>query len=516
MSIAFVSAGAVGTGTTTVSPGYASSVALGNKLYLVVVDKYPTAGPTAPSGWTLLPGAQVDKTGLANGTNVGDVRTTVYWKIADATDVSNSGSGATISITVTSANASIAFMLCYSFDSGFTLYEEVYTGSAAGPGTTAIDIACSSATAPHGAQVGDMWVGFLGYASSVRQSAEAFVLNNTGSLSAATFATASERADASAAVGQDVSVMVSDATVTTAGGALATPHFTSTAASSQASTIGFAAVVLRLYQVSNSSFQITSGLGQRQTAGFSNTYSAGAWADDIGGACTAGFVQATSGNRPTTTTLPDGTDTALVFNGTTDFVQSPGTGVPVCVVPTGGFRLIFGIFKVTGNATTDLSILTVDDSVQREIFIGGSGTRTTVAGALAYRVNAGAQSWEGTTNLADGNYHRFIIFETASASASQVQIWIDGTKQLDDSTQAAGTSFDTSDGGVGAGGNFWIGHDDFAPPNNFTGNIARVGFAQSSSTFSSTDIANLDAALNNLLQVIVSSDPYGMMGLFGM
>lgn len=110
MAVSYVAAGAVVSGTTSLTPAFPAGIASGDLLLLVVVNKYPTNGPSTPSGWTLV--AQKSGGAGSAGVDSGNVYTTVYYKVA-----SGSESG-TETVTVTSANVSLAQILCYTNATG--------------------------------------------------------------------------------------------------------------------------------------------------------------------------------------------------------------------------------------------------------------------------------------------------------------------------------------------------------------------------------------------------------------
>lgn len=110
MAIAFVASGAQATGSISLSVAYPAGLASGNLLLLCISNKYPTNGPSTPSGWTLV--AQKSGGVGASGADSGQVYSTVFSKVADGTESGN------LSVTLTSANSAVGRMLCYSNATG--------------------------------------------------------------------------------------------------------------------------------------------------------------------------------------------------------------------------------------------------------------------------------------------------------------------------------------------------------------------------------------------------------------
>ncbi len=78
MAIAFVAAGAVGTGTTSVTPGLPASLATGNGVPLVIVAKPSTATIGLSAGWALV-GSNNGGAG-ATGVGTGPTKVTVQFR----------------------------------------------------------------------------------------------------------------------------------------------------------------------------------------------------------------------------------------------------------------------------------------------------------------------------------------------------------------------------------------------------------------------------------------------------
>lgn len=82
--IIWKAAGASGTGTSSASPSYPASIAAGNTLILIVINKYPGNGPATPSGWTLA--HEISGGAGSPGMDNGQVTLTIFKKVADGTE----------------------------------------------------------------------------------------------------------------------------------------------------------------------------------------------------------------------------------------------------------------------------------------------------------------------------------------------------------------------------------------------------------------------------------------------
>lgn len=102
--------GALGTANgqiATAAPVTPATVNAGEMLLLFVANKGPN-GPDTPSGWTACANGQGFGGDGGSGADVGDVWTTVFYKVADGSE-----DGATVNISVTSGNGVYANILSY-------------------------------------------------------------------------------------------------------------------------------------------------------------------------------------------------------------------------------------------------------------------------------------------------------------------------------------------------------------------------------------------------------------------
>lgn len=112
MAITFQSAGTPSAVTPSPTPSYPTSIAAGDLLWLLVVNKYPTNGPSTPSGWTFY--AQTSGGQGSSGADSGNVYVTLYYRIADGTETG------TFTVTITGANSSRAQVTRWSKGAGET------------------------------------------------------------------------------------------------------------------------------------------------------------------------------------------------------------------------------------------------------------------------------------------------------------------------------------------------------------------------------------------------------------
>lgn len=101
----FVASGAGISGTTSLVAAYPAGLAPGDLLVLHVVNKYPGATPTTPSGWTVV--GQTSGGSGAAGADSGSVVVSVFTRIADGSETG------TLTVAVPGANSSRARMHAY-------------------------------------------------------------------------------------------------------------------------------------------------------------------------------------------------------------------------------------------------------------------------------------------------------------------------------------------------------------------------------------------------------------------
>src|SRR5690349_3513003 len=92
-----------------------------------VVNKYPSNGPTTPSGWTLV--GQFSGGSGAAGADVGSVYVTIYSKPSDGTKTG------TQTISVPSGNSSLARICAYSCAAGAAWGVAAFGGADSTAGT---------------------------------------------------------------------------------------------------------------------------------------------------------------------------------------------------------------------------------------------------------------------------------------------------------------------------------------------------------------------------------------------
>jgi hypothetical protein len=132
--ISFLAAGTAASGTTSCTPAY-PAVSDGNGLLLVVGSKTRTAIVDTPTGWH-----RFDETMdavLSSGSDVGEIRQTIFWKESDGTETG------TVSVACTGGNSINAVI--YSFEKDASAYWGV---ASVGASFIAPDVAYS-VTAQH-------------------------------------------------------------------------------------------------------------------------------------------------------------------------------------------------------------------------------------------------------------------------------------------------------------------------------------------------------------------------------
>lgn len=110
MTIAYVNAGTLGVGTTSVTPGTPASLANSNGVFVVVVTKPNTASIGTPTNWQLV-GSNSGGAGV-NGASTGPTRVGVFFREKDASWSS------VPAITVTSGNSTAAMAFQFSKTGG--------------------------------------------------------------------------------------------------------------------------------------------------------------------------------------------------------------------------------------------------------------------------------------------------------------------------------------------------------------------------------------------------------------
>lgn len=236
MAVSFRSIGALGAGnvgTTSLSINYPTAGGApqsGDLLLLVVFNKYPTNGPSTPSGYNTITNGQASGGEGSAGIDSGTVYVTVFSRIADGTE-----SGA-VSVSIPSGNSSAGAVLCYQKGSG-TWDFAATNGSDNSGNSTSWSI--TGAVDP-GVIAGDMLIAF----NAINSDGQTFS-SQAMSQSGITFGTVTERVDAGTNQGDDVGGMVSDHVVSS-GTSSGAPTYTATASASATNRPAGACVILRI------------------------------------------------------------------------------------------------------------------------------------------------------------------------------------------------------------------------------------------------------------------------------
>lgn len=124
MAVSYVGIGAHAAGTTSLAVPFPTGIVEGQMLIMFIANKYPTNGPTLPSGWTAPANNQWSGGSGVAGIDTGSVYTTVYYKIAAGTETGNQ------TVTITSGNVAMGIM--YNFTRGLSneVWDILCTGGA--------------------------------------------------------------------------------------------------------------------------------------------------------------------------------------------------------------------------------------------------------------------------------------------------------------------------------------------------------------------------------------------------
>jgi len=222
MAISYLGAGAVGTGTTSVTPGDIATKNTGDGFLIVVMTKPDTATINTPTGWTLI--ANVAGGGGTAGNLQGPTRQAWFFREKDA----NWSAFPTISVTSGSPSATQAYRFTKAAGQLWNI-----AGATGVYGTSAtVTVASATMGSDPGLTSGDMvFVGYSGMTAAPTWSAQS--ISATG----ATFSAAVEVTEAMEnTAGNDVGGMVFNSTVT-AGTATAAPTTTATSSAANRGTI---------------------------------------------------------------------------------------------------------------------------------------------------------------------------------------------------------------------------------------------------------------------------------------
>lgn len=212
-AVSFGTAGAVAAGSTSLTVPYPASIVAGDLLVLTVGNKYPTNGPATPAGWTLVTNGQGSGGVGSAGTDSGTVYATVFVKQAVG------GESGNLTVTLAGANSSMGRMFRYT-KASVTIWDYAATNGSDATAGTAWSV---TGAANPGIVSGDMLV----VASAINGNVVTSWASESVSAAGATFTTHTERQDSNSTTGDDMTLVVSDHTVT-AGTASAAPVFTMT------------------------------------------------------------------------------------------------------------------------------------------------------------------------------------------------------------------------------------------------------------------------------------------------
>lgn len=277
MAIAFGTGGAVATGTTSLSVAFPTSIAAGDLLILFVTNKYPTNGPSTPSGWTLL--AQSSGGTGANGANSGSCYATVFYKIADGTETGN------LAVTLTGANTSLGTIKRYT--KGSTMSWGIASAVASrNTGNT------TSWTETFTSDPGDRASDFTIVLSAINAGTPTYTLEAL-SQTGATLGSMTERQDTAGSNGDGVHIVITEQAVSS-GTSSAAPTYAMTASASTANSPAGASVLIRLREILGGVVSTTLAAATLSAAGtFANN---GALATTLSDASLAAVgTQTTSG-----------------------------------------------------------------------------------------------------------------------------------------------------------------------------------------------------------------------------
>lgn len=209
------SAGPQVTGSTSLAVPY-SEHEVGDVLILVVANRYETATPTTPAGWTSL-GTYVGGAGT-NGVDAGNARISAYY-LEPASQTTG-----TRSVTITSANVSIGQMITVHKDDVDSWVTDIDGGTDTSPGTawsvtgSGIDLASSYG--------GDIVLGLQSI------NTDAYLYSNYAmSASGITFGDVTQTAEFRSGTGNDATLAIATGRVSTGSGTV-NPTMTATASGS--------------------------------------------------------------------------------------------------------------------------------------------------------------------------------------------------------------------------------------------------------------------------------------------
>jgi hypothetical protein len=329
-AVAFANAGAVATGSTALNVPHPTGVVAGDLLVLAIGNKYPTNGPATPAGWTLWANALGSGGVGTPGNDRGPVYSTVFVKVAVGGETGN------LAVSIPSGNSAMGRMFRYTKAAAGTWGVAATNGA---DNTAGTDWSVTGAADP-GIAGGDMVV----VVSSTNGNAVRAWVSESVAAAGLTFGTHTERQDSNSGTGNDMTLVVSDHTVTS-GCSTAAPVFTMTATvgAPTANTPTGASVFLRIRELNTT----TLATGSDPSA---QTIAPGSGATDVD-LFTLQTNNGTEGVCSVTVNLSTGTGVgrlAITDNAGAElgFTTTPVTGANVIAVTGMSATTALTTFKV--------------------------------------------------------------------------------------------------------------------------------------------------------------------------
>lgn len=221
-------------GTTSLSVAYPPDIDAGDLLVMTVGNKYPTNGPSTPSGWDAPSNYQGTGGSGSSGNDSGSTYSSVYTRIADGTETGNQ------SVTITSGNVSIGRLYLFKRVSG-----KIWDVSMANGGDSTVDTTWSvTAGTDPGFAAGDVVLTASAINTDATYVYEAPTLTSTG----VTFTGEVVTHHYVSATGQDASLINSIHRVAS-GTSSGAPTFTMTSSTSGTNAPAGASVIVRIRQL---------------------------------------------------------------------------------------------------------------------------------------------------------------------------------------------------------------------------------------------------------------------------
>lgn len=221
MAIAYVSAGAAATGSTSMNIPYPASPSVDNLILCCIASKSTASiDPITVTNFTLI--LHIRNPSGTVGANTGPTELWIYYKISDGTETGN------ISCTLTGGNRATGRALLYSIDSGNSWDLTSFTSNT-GSGGTAVSITGLAGI--------DLATGDWMFAASSNSRGNATASAHTFTATGATFGTVTERLDQVHGSSPGVMLAGADAEVT-AGSSNVAPVYAYTSSSSAGSVTG--------------------------------------------------------------------------------------------------------------------------------------------------------------------------------------------------------------------------------------------------------------------------------------